>query len=139
MLNPNFNEKKLNFSHWSDFVSAAVKAGFVTIEGKGPESLIYPVARVLKTGGALCSMPSRSSSMCWANWTRGIRRATIPYRNVNSKLIEKKIYFNGLGFNQFKGFIQAAESRGLVQSKVEGLKHSVRRVLQDETPRTPLQ
>ena len=35
MLNPNFNEKKLNFSHWSDFVTAAVKAGFVTIEGKG--------------------------------------------------------------------------------------------------------
>jgi len=55
------------------------------------------------------------------------------YRNVNSKLIEKKIYFNGLGFNQFKGFIQAAEARGLVQSKVEGLKHSVRRVIQEES------
>ena len=51
MLNPNFNEKKLSFSHWSDFVSAAVKAGFVTIEGKGAESVIYPVPKVLKRAG----------------------------------------------------------------------------------------
>ncbi|HBA54337.1 MAG TPA: hypothetical protein DCZ04_07740, partial [Syntrophorhabdus aromaticivorans] len=50
------------------------------------------------------------------------------YRSVNSKLIEKKVYFNDLGFNQFKEFIQAAEARGLVESQVEGLKHSVKRL-----------
>ena len=50
------------------------------------------------------------------------------YRSVNSKLIERKINFNDLGFNQFKEFIQAAESRGIVDSKVEGLKHSVKRL-----------
>ena len=60
------------------------------------------------------------------------------FRNVNSKLIERKVYFNGLGFNQFKGFMQAAEARDLVHSKVEGLKHSVRRVLQDEPSKISL-
>ena len=132
MLNPNFNEKKLNFSHWSDFVSAAVKAGFVTIEGKGPESLVYPVTPVLKKEGGL-QQAFKVLLDVLAELDKGSQANYHSYRNVNSKLIEKKVHFNGLGFNQFKGFIQAAEARGLVQSKVEGLKHSVRRVLQEES------
>ena len=135
MLNPNFNEKKLNFSHWSDFVTAAVKAGFVTIEGKGPESLIYPVTRVLKREGPLQQALQILVDVL-AELDKGDQASYHSYRNVNSKLIEKKIYFNGLGFNQFKGFIQAAETRGLVQSKVEGLKHSVRRVVNNDAERT---
>ncbi|OPY68695.1 MAG: NYN domain protein [Syntrophorhabdaceae bacterium PtaU1.Bin034] len=130
MLNPNFNEKKLNFSHWSDFVTAAVKAGFVTIEGKGTEALVYPVARVLKREG-----PQQRAFQILVDVLAELDKGNQPsyhsYRSVNSKLIEKKIYFNGLGFNQFKGFIQAAEARGLVQSKVEGLKHSVRRGIEE--------
>jgi uncharacterized LabA/DUF88 family protein len=132
MLNPNFNEKKLGFSHWSDFVSAAVKAGFVTIEGKGPESLVYPVQQVSKAEGGL-----QHAFKILIDVLRELDKGGQPnyhsFRNVNSKLVEKKIHFNGLGFNQFKGFIQAAEARGLVQSKVEGLKHAVRRVPQEES------
>ncbi len=131
MLNPNFNEKKLNFSHWSDFVTAAVKAGFVTIEGKGPEALIYPVTRVLSIEGPLQQALQILVDVL-AELDKGDQASYHSYRNVNSKLIEKKVYFNGLGFNQFKGFIQAAETRGLVQSKVEGLKHSVRRVINND-------
>jgi hypothetical protein len=138
MLNPNFNEKKLSFSQWSDFVSAAVKAGFVTIEGKGAESVIYPVLRVLKREG-----PQQRAFQVLldvlAEFDKGNQPIYHSFRNVNSKLIERKIYFNGLGFNQFKGFIQAAEARDLVQSKVEGLKHAVRRVLQEELQKTSLQ
>ncbi len=115
MLNPNFNEKKLNFSHWSDFVTAAVKAGFVTIEGKGAESLVYPVQRVLKREG-----PMQHAFQILVDTLSELDKHGQPsyhsYRSVNSKLIEKKVHFNGLGFNQFKGFIQAAEARGLVQS-----------------------
>jgi len=131
MLNPNFNEKKLNFSHWSDFVSAAVKAGFVKIEGKGAESLIYPVAKVLKREGPL-QLAFQVLIDVLTELDKGGQASYHSYRNVNSKLIERKVYFNGLGFNQFKGFIQAAESRGLVQSKVEGLKHSVKRAAHEE-------
>ena len=60
---------------------------------------------------------------------RGDKALFHSYRTVNSKLIDRKVQFNGLGFTQFKQFIQAAESRGLVESKVEGLKHSVRRAM----------
>ncbi len=137
MLNPNFSEKKLNFSQWSDFVSAAVKAGFVTIEGKGAESVIYPVASVLKRQGPQ-QRAFRILVDVLTEFDKGTQPAYHSFRNVNSKLIERKVYFNGLGFNQFKGFIQAAEARDLVQSKVEGLKHSVRRVPQDEAPKTTL-
>jgi uncharacterized LabA/DUF88 family protein len=132
MLNPNFNEKKLNFSHWSDFVSAAVKAGFVKIEGKGAESLIYPIPKVLTREG-----PMQHAFQVLIDVLTELDKGGQPgyhsYRNVNSKLIERKVLFNGLGFNQFKGFIQAAETRGLVQSKVEGLKHSVKRLPHGES------
>lgn len=127
MLNPNFDEKKLNFSHWSEFVAAAVKAGFVTIEGKGPEALVYPVASVLEKAGT-----QQKAFIVLLEVLKELDKGNRPvyhsYRSVNSKLIEKKIYFNDLGFNQFKEFIQAAESRGIVESKVEGLKHSVKRL-----------
>jgi hypothetical protein len=126
MLNSNFNEKKLNFSHWSDFVGAAVKAGYVKIEGKGPESLVYPVERVLKKEGAL-QQAFKELVDVLSELDKGAQPNYHSYRNVNSKLIERKIHFASIGFNQFKGFIQAAEARGLVESRVEGLKHSVRR------------
>ncbi len=137
MLNPNFNEKKLNFSHWSDFVSAAVKAGFVTISGKGAESVISPVSKVLKREGPQ-QRAFRVLLDVLTELDKGNQANYHSFRNVNSKLIERKVYFNGLGFNQFKGFMQAAEARDLVHSKVEGLKHSVRRVLQDEPARVSL-
>jgi hypothetical protein len=127
MLNPNFDEKKLNFSHWSEFVAAAVKAGFVTIEGKGPEALVYPVASVLERTGT-----QQKAFTVLLDVLKELDKGNKPvyhsYRNVNSKLIERKVNFNELGFNQFKEFVQAAESRGIVESKVEGLKHSVKRL-----------
>ena len=77
MLNPNFNEKKLSFSQWSDFVSAAVKAGFVTIAGKGAESVIYPVPKVLKER-ARSSGRFRSSSTSSPSSTRETSQTTTP-------------------------------------------------------------
>jgi len=127
MLNPNFDEKKLNFSHWSEFVAAAVKAGFVTIEGKGPETLVYPVTSALERAGT----QQRAFNVLLEvlkELDKGNKAIYHSYRSVNSKLIEKKIYFSDFGYNQFKEFIQAAESRGIVESKVEGLKHSVIRL-----------
>ncbi|MGD0233372.1 MAG: NYN domain-containing protein [Syntrophorhabdales bacterium] len=128
MLNPNFNEKKLNFSHWSDFVSAAVKAGSVTIEGKGAEALVYPVPEALRREG-----PQQKAFAVLLEVLRDLDKGGTPsyhsYRTVNSRLIERKVQFSALGFTQFKEFVQAAEARGLVESKVEGLKHAVKRVL----------
>ncbi len=126
MLNANFNEKKLNFSHWSEFVAAAVKAGYVTIEGKGPEALVYPVPSIFKKEGTL-QQGFKVLLEVLSELDRGNAATHHSYRSVNSKLIEKKVYFNQLGFGQFKEFVQAAESRGLVESRVEGLKHSVKR------------
>jgi uncharacterized LabA/DUF88 family protein len=128
MLNANFNEKKLNFSHWSEFVVAAVKAGYVTIEGKGPEALVYPVPTVFEKEGTL-QQGFKTLLEVIRELDKGNNPAYHSYRSVNSKLIEKKVYFNQLGFGQFKEFIQAAETRGLVESQVEGLKHSVKRAV----------
>ncbi len=131
MLNSNFNEKKLNFSHWSEFVAAAVKAGYVTIEGKGPEALVYPVPGVLEKANALQKAFDVLIEVI-GELDKGSKTFYHSFRSVNSKLVEKKIYFNELGFGQFKQLIQAAEARGLVQSKVEGLKHSVRKAQANE-------
>jgi hypothetical protein len=131
MLNPNFNEKKLNFSHWSDFVTAAVKAGYVKLEGKGPESLVYPVEKVLKKEGSM-QQAFKVLVDVLSELDKGNQPSYHSYRNVNSKLIEKKVHFAEVGFSQFKGLIQAAEARGLVESRVEGLKHSVRRAVPEE-------
>ena len=88
---------------------------------------MYPVPGMLKQEGTQQKAFTTLIAVL-TELDKGSKPVYHSYRNVNSTLIEKKVYFNDLGFNQFKEFIQAAEARGLVESKVEGLKHSVKRL-----------
>jgi hypothetical protein len=109
MLNPNFNEKKLNFSHWSDFVTAAVKAGFVTIEGKGAEALVYPAPDALRREG-----PQQKAFAVLLDvlkdLDKGDTTAYHSYRTVNSRLLERKVQFSAPGIGRIEG--RRSQARG---------------------------
>ncbi len=125
MLNPNFDEKSLGFKRWSDFVAEAVRAGYVKIEGKDRQALIYPVERnVIRKGQQQRAFETLLDIL--KDLDNGASSGFHDFATVNARLNKQMIDFKELRFRKFKVFIQAAETRGLVESKAEGLRHFVR-------------
>ena len=127
MLNPNFDEKALNFRRWSDFVSEAANAGYITVEERDRQPIIYPAQK----GDTSQSAQRRAFNLLvdvLSELDEGKTPEYHDYATVSSRLKERKVDFKGLGMRRFKEFVQAAEARGLVESRSEGLRRYVRRV-----------
>ena len=127
MLNPNFREKDLGFRRWSDFVSAAAKAGYVRIEDQDRQTLLSPGNKFAERKGSLQSALDALTQVL-RDMDGGTKIEFHEFSEVSRKLLERNIRLRELGFRQFKAFVQAAEARGIVESKVEGLDYFVRRV-----------
>jgi len=128
MLNPGFDEGRLGFKRWSDFITAAGKKGFIKISDEETQPIVVPTAGkekgVLQKGlqGLLKSLEDMDGG--------GSKNPQFhEYSLVSSKIKDLGVDIRNLGFRQFKKFIQAADIRGIVESKNEGMKHFVRRIV----------
>ncbi len=126
MLNPNFSEKDLGFRRWSDFVSAAAKAGYVRLDEQDRQTLLAPGSKHAERKGSLQSALDAFVQVL-RDLDGGAKAEFHEFSEVNRKLIERGVRLRELGFRQFKAFVQAAEARGIVESKVEKLDYYVRR------------
>jgi uncharacterized LabA/DUF88 family protein len=126
MLNPNFREKDLGFRRWSDFVSAAAKAGYVRIGEQDRQTLLSPGSKNAERKGSLQSALDALTQVL-RDLDGGSRLEFHEFSEVSRKLLERNVRLRELGFRQFKAFVQAAEARGLVESKVDNLDYFVRR------------
>jgi len=130
MLNSNFNEKGLGFSNFSEFINAAQSEGFIQVSGAGA-GLILDVKQQVKgksdqdkSFGMLLKLLEEYDNGNKTNFHNLANIAGELYKKPKFKKLKKK-----LGFKKFKDFIQAAEVRKLVETKVDGLTHSVRRMV----------
>ncbi len=57
MLNPNFRERDLGFRRWSDFVSESAKAGYIRIEDKDRQTLLFPGPKYPERKGSPAERP----------------------------------------------------------------------------------
>lgn len=129
MLNPNFEEKELGFSSWSNFINAAQEEGFITVTGKG-EGLILDVAKQKKEK----TDQEKAFEMLLKVLKKHDKGEKPQYHN--QAIIAEELYKmpefsrikEKLGYRKFKDFIQAAEVRKLVETEVDGLTHSIRRI-----------
>lgn len=128
MLNRDFNEKKIGkrgYKRWSDFVSAAVRAGYVTLQDEDNQALILPgkgyVQEVSSLQTALRTLVDTLEKL-----DGGKTAQFHPYSIISSELKDKGVVMKALGFSQFKKFISSAEARGLVETKMENLRSYVR-------------
>ncbi|MBD3191030.1 MAG: NYN domain-containing protein [Candidatus Heimdallarchaeota archaeon] len=131
MLNPNFNEKKLGYSSWSDFVNAAINARRIKVEGKRGEEIldIIPSEKTKemseqeKAFNILLKILERLDKNKEPKYHNFANVAEELYKEPNFNELKEK-----LGYKQFKEFIQAAEVRKLVETEVEGLVYRVKRI-----------
>jgi uncharacterized LabA/DUF88 family protein len=126
MLNPNFDEHHLGFGRWGDFISAAVKQGVVQLADKdGNPFLKLPDLPDNREKGVL--QKGLKALVETLGELDGAREPQFhEYSVVSNRLREKKIDMKSLGFSQFKKFIQAADVRGLVEIRSEGVNNYVK-------------
>ena len=125
MLNRDFDEKNLGYKRWSSFITAAVKAGFVSLEEEDSQTNILPgkgyVQEVSSLQTALRTLVTTLEEL---DGKKGPQYH--PYSILSSALKEKGVVMKNLGFGKFKKFISSAEARGLVETKVENLRSYVK-------------
>lgn len=129
MLNPDFSEKELGFKNWNSFINAAQKARSIHVTGKGA-GLILDVVKPVKEK----TDQDKAFEMLLAMLKKYDKQGKEKYHNLS--IIAEELYKQAkfkklkkkLGFKKFKDFIQAAEVRKLVETEVDGLTHSVKRI-----------
>ncbi|MBY9002324.1 MAG: NYN domain-containing protein [Candidatus Heimdallarchaeota archaeon] len=130
MLNPNFDQKKLGFKKWSNFVDSAVKAGFVNIERKGSETIL--ISKSSKTNKKsseqtkmfkhVVKIMKELDETSTPKYHRFDTIANILYEKYNQEKLKN------LGFKQIKNLMQSLETRNLIETKAEGMIHFARRI-----------
>jgi uncharacterized LabA/DUF88 family protein len=129
MLNPDFDERALGFRRWSDFVTDAARASFVRIVEVDEQALITPIE-----GSKVAESAQQEAFESLLDLLRELDGGKDPqfqdYAVLNTRLNDRKVDYRSLGYRRLKAFVQAAEARGLVESKSEGIRRYVRRVVQ---------
>jgi len=132
MLNPDFEEKELGFSNWSSFINAAHEAGVIQISGEGEGLILDAIYQEKqktdqeKAFEFLLKILEENDEGTKAKFHNQATIADKLYKKPRFLELKEK-----LGFKKFKDFIQAAEVRKLVETKVEGLTHSIRRITKE--------
>ncbi|WGK70417.1 NYN domain-containing protein [Candidatus Haliotispira prima] len=144
MLNPGFDERKLGYRRWSQFITAAAKENYIRIESRqgedgedsDSEQLIRVVEQAPNAGsGNALTLQKAIQELLAILQQAGSGSGTdkdadeegyLLYGILSSRLRERSINVQELGFNQFKKFMASAEARGLIETKLENLNYSAR-------------
>jgi uncharacterized LabA/DUF88 family protein len=125
MLNPHFDEKHMGYKRWGDFISAAVRHGVIELTEKdGNPEILLPEAKDNKEPrekGGVLQKALKSLVEALKDLDGGSEPQFHEYSLISSRLRERKIDLKDLGYSQFKKFIQAADLRGLVETRTEGV------------------
>jgi len=130
MLNSNFKEKELGYTNFSDFINNAQAEGIIQVSGVGA-GLILDVKQPTK-GKTDQDKAFDMLLKILKDYDKGKEAKYHNQANIAGELYKKPKFMQlkeKLGFKKFKDFIQAAEVRKLIETKVEGLTHSVRRMV----------
>ena len=124
VLNPNFDEKHMGYKRWGDFISAAVRHGVIRlIENDGNPEILLPETKDNRKNEDKGVLQKALKTLVDAlqDLDAGREPQFHEYSVISSRIKERKIDLKGLGYSQFKKFIQAADLRGLVETRTEGV------------------
>lgn len=124
MLNPNFDEKHMGYKRWGDFISAAVRHGVIQLtETDGNPEILLPEAKDKepKEKGGVLQKALKALVESLQDLDGGKEAQFHEYSLISSRMRDRKIDLKSLGYSQFKKFIQAADLRGLVETRTEGV------------------
>jgi len=128
ILNKTFEERTYGFDSWSEFIAQAVENGYIELERDDKTTLIRPAGESLQQSDEGLHFALRTLIEVLVQLDGKNPHSFHPFGKVNEKLKERKVLYNQMGFKKLKDFIQAAEMRGLVESRNDHLKYYVKRL-----------
>ena len=116
LLNDNFDETKLGYPRWKNFINVAMANTGIT-QGEGSDAVLSTAA------GRRAEIPLVFKELLA---TLGNTGEWTPFAR-SSKALKAKIKIEDYGYNRFKKLVIDAEKRGLVELKNAGLNWSLRK------------
>jgi uncharacterized LabA/DUF88 family protein len=117
-LNPGFDETEINFQKWGDFVGAAEREGFITLDGEGAATIIGLPKKMSSAAKESIDLVQKGFEFL----VRTVKKMKEEGKSTEQVLVASLIHsinpaFNpaNLGFRRFSDFVKAAEQRGLVE------------------------
>jgi len=115
-LNPDFNEKELEFASWHEFLEWAEAQRYIDQEGELP-STVLALPKVLTPQAVKISKEVNEAFDFLAMVTeQDLNEGPPPsLRDLGIELRERGLEFENVGYSRFSDFVLSAEKRGLIR------------------------
>ncbi|OLS28686.1 MAG: hypothetical protein HeimC2_05030 [Candidatus Heimdallarchaeota archaeon LC_2] len=128
VLKPTFDEKKLGFKQWLKFIERAVDDNIIVLEGKKNEALLKLTSNQ-KTKTTVSSVPYKELIEVLKEFDNNKTPKFWRLSVVSPILKKKKFDYKKHGYKQFKQYLLDLQTRDIVEMKVDGITHWVKRIV----------
>ncbi|MHA1959120.1 MAG: NYN domain-containing protein [Candidatus Thorarchaeota archaeon] len=115
-LNPDFNERLMGFSGWSEFLEWAESEGYVTQEGELPATILTVPEKVSpKTAKIVNETRTAYETFVKLVEDRIYKGASTEIQALDGGLEESGVEYEDIGYQRLSDFVISAEKRGHVR------------------------
>ncbi|NHI90124.1 MAG: NYN domain-containing protein [Candidatus Thorarchaeota archaeon] len=115
-LNPDFDESSMGFGHWNDFLDWAEAQNYIKREGEMPGTILMLPDRLSPESVKISQEVNQAFAFMAQVAEEGLNDGH-PYTlmELGTKLRERGLEFEKVGYRRFSDFVLSAEKRGLIR------------------------
>jgi hypothetical protein len=115
-LNPDFDESAMGFEHWNDFLDWSQAQNYIVLEGEMPGTILTLPDKISPESVKMTQEVNEAFAFMAKVAEEGLNEG-LPYNlmELGTKLSERGLEFDKVGYRRFSDFVLAAEKRGLIR------------------------
>ena len=115
-LNPEFDEDRLGFAHWHDFLQWAEAQRYIDQEGELPGTVLSLPKELTPQSVKISQEVNEAFQFLTMITEEGLSEgAPLSLKELGIKLRERGLEFEKIGYRRFSDFVLSAEKRGLIR------------------------
>ena len=115
-LNPEFNEKELEFAGWNEFLEWAEAQRYIDREGELPSTVLALPKTLTPQSVKMSKEVSEAFDFLAMITEEGLNEGPPPsLMSLGVKMRERGLEFQKVGYRRFSDFVMSAEKRGLIR------------------------
>jgi hypothetical protein len=115
-LNPDFDESSMGFGHWNDFLDWAEAQNYIKREGEMPGTILMLPDRLSPESVKISQEVNQAFAFMAQVAEEGLNDGhPFTLMELGTKLRERGLEFEKVGYRRFSDFVLSAEKRGLIR------------------------
>ena len=115
-LNPDFDESSMGFGHWNDFLDWAEAQNYIKREGEMPGTILMLPDRLSPESVKISQEVNEAFAFMSQVAEEGLNEGhPFTLMELGTKLRERGLEFEKVGYRRFSDFVLSAEKRGLIR------------------------